>query len=182
MKHDVLSKRIYLLLLLLIASILIGNYATRNNTTLSAPMETSFEFCLTYNINGDNQISTFNDTYRMTSNDGTHTIPLAFTGDEMDKLLAFVEDNALMDTDFTDMPILVHFTPSESCTLHLKMPDGETKTIKWQTGQVEVIHNPSGTTTVNGQAKVLFEFETLIKEMIANRKDVQQLPPEKGYD
>ena len=162
MKHDVLSKRIYLLLLLLIASILIGNYATRNNTTLSAPMETSFEFCLTYNINGDN--------------------PLAFTGDEMDKLLAFVEDNALMDTDFTDMPILVHFTPSESCTLHLKMPDGETKTIKWQTGQVEVIHNPSGTTTVNGQAKVLFEFETLIKEMIATRKDVQQLPPENGYD
>lgn len=150
-----------------------------------------FNFSLQYNVNGDDKISTFDNSFKVNTVEGYKTIDLALTKKEKEEIKAFIIENNILEEDYTglnDNPVI---EPWENFALEVHL-EGEQHLIKWNTNNllnlIQSIDPSSGEVQpLEGKeeeyqkVKKLYDFRNLVVEIIYNHRETEGLPPHIGY-
>ena len=150
--------------------------------------EDKFEFSLEFSVNGEDKISTFDNSFRVHTVEGIKTINLELTEEEKDNIKNFIKDKRIIkengfvgNKSSKGLDISLH---RERCTFTYVLNDKE-NTIRWTSGSIgpfEYDFNEGKSITLKGnennlkKVKNLFELRDFIEHIIYEHEETKDLP------
>lgn len=151
--------------------------------------DNDFDFSLEFNVNGDDKISTFDDSFKSHTVEGVKTIKLVLSDEELNTIKEYIADNEILNENYTHKKSTIVITPEEECTLIVKS-DGVESTIKWTSNDIGLFSVdattgkaiPSKDNEENYEKVMkLFELRKLIEKAIYSHIQTKDLPEHVGY-
>lgn len=149
-----------------------------------------FEFSLVFSVNGDDKISTFDNSFRVHTVDGIKVINLELTKEEKDKVKRFIIDRRITkEKGYIGNSKGLVINPCEKCTF-IYILNGEENTISWTTeslGPYSINVNEGKITPLEGneenyeKVRNLFDLRKLIEDIIYQHKETDGLPEHVQY-
>lgn len=145
-----------------------------------------FNFSLTYNVDGKDYVSTFDNTLRKDTVAGLKTIDFEFSKNDLNKIKDKIVELEIMEGDFKKLPHSgLIISPNGIYKLKIEM-NGETKLLYWETGNSnprpsEVLNAEDRYDGVYGRVYKLFDLKDFIIEIIEEYEEYQKLPPHNLY-
>ena len=183
-----LKKHKIMILLICFAIIILGLILCIKNKEQS-PDE--FEFSLVFSANGDDMISTFDNSFRVNTVEGFKVVQLELTEEEKDKIKRFIIDRRITkEKGFVGNSKGFHVDPCEKCTFTYVL-NGKENTISWTSesfGPYSYSVTERKVVPLKGNEenykKVmnLFELRELIEEIIYQHEETNGLPGHALYD
>lgn len=154
-----------------------------------------FNFSFEYNVNGDDMISTYDNTFRVNTVEGVKTINLRLSDSDKIKVKEFLVNNDLINKEFSLAgKKLVREEPCEYCTLKYTY-NGVENEIGWSSNEIASLLSELSDDTKSENieedekfkenreiAMKLVEFEKLIEDIVYSYDEVKKLPQHVLYE